>query len=105
MSVVPIMRLVLPSALTLTIATDVVGEIEALKPMATPRPRRTVPLPRSNGAVQFMRVATASSTSAMAASFIAVPLACGRPSRRMFLRRNSTGSMPSSRAIRSVWLS
>ena len=45
----------LPSAATLTIATEVVGEIEALKPIATPRPRRSVPLPRSNGALQFMR--------------------------------------------------
>ncbi len=55
----------LPSAETLTIATEVVGEIEALKPMAMPRPRRIVPLPRSNGALQFMRAAIASSTSAM----------------------------------------
>ena len=45
----------LPSALTLTIATDVVGETLALKPIAMPRPRRTVPLPRSNGRSQFMR--------------------------------------------------
>jgi len=37
-----------------------------------------------------------------AASRMTVPVACGRPSRKMFLRRNSTGSIPSSRAIRSV---
>ena len=30
-------------------ATEVVGEIEALKPIAMPRPRRELPLPRSNG--------------------------------------------------------
>ena len=33
-------RLALPSAFTFRIATDVVGEIEALKPTAMPRPRR-----------------------------------------------------------------
>ena len=105
MSTVPMASVQLPSALTLTIATEVVGEIEALKPMAMPRPRRIVPLPRSNGAFQFMRTARRSSTASIAASFIRVPVACGRPSRKMFLRRNSTGSMPSSRAIMSVWLS
>ncbi len=83
MSTVPMHRLVLPSALTLTSATDVVGAIEALKPIATPRPRRTTPLPRSNGADQLMRAASVSSTRSIAASRIGVPVACGRPSRRM----------------------
>ncbi len=40
-----------------------------------------------------------------AASCMIVPVACGRPSRRMFLRRNSSGSSLSARAIMSVWLS
>ena len=39
----------------LTIATEVVGAIDALKPMAMPRPRRIVPLPRSKGSRQSMR--------------------------------------------------
>ena len=37
-------------------ATEVVGEIDALSPMAMPRPRRSVPAPRSKGASQPMRV-------------------------------------------------
>ena len=70
MSTVPMHRLVLPSALMLTSATDVVGAIDALKPMATPRPRRTTPVPRSNGADQFRRAASVSSTRSIAASCI-----------------------------------
>ncbi len=58
MSTVFIDSVALPSAQTLTIATDVVGATEALKPIAMPRPRRTTPLPRSNGALQFMRAAS-----------------------------------------------
>ena len=105
MSTVFMASVVLPSAPTLTIATDVVGATEALKPIAMPRPRRLTPLPRSNGALQFIFAASVSSTRSIAASRITVPLEWVRPSRRMFLRRNSTGSMPSARAIRSVWLS
>ena len=41
--------------MTLTIATEVVGEITALMAMASPRPRRTVPLPRSKGSPQIIR--------------------------------------------------
>ena len=55
--------------------------------------------------LQFMRSARRSSTASMAASFMAVPVAWARPSRRMLLRRNSTGSSLSARAIMSVWLS
>ena len=54
---------------TLTIATEVVGEIDALKPIAMPRPRRTVPLPRSNGPAPVHPHAPArSSTASIAAS-------------------------------------
>ena len=49
MSTVPQYSVVLPSAETLTIATEVVGEITALSATANPRPRRTAPVPRSNG--------------------------------------------------------
>ena len=81
---------------------DVVGDTQALKPMAIPRPFLTVPVPRSNGLPHSIRTEILSRTFSRAASFITVPVACGRPSRSRFLRRNSIGSMPSSRAIRSV---
>ena len=77
----------------------------ALKPMAIPRPRRLVSVPRSNGRSHCMRVARRSSTKSSAASRISVPVACGRPSRSRFLRRISSGSIFNSRAIMSVWLS
>src|SRR6185437_7251659 len=54
MSTVPQNSVQLPSAATCTTAIDVVGEIDALKPMAMPRPRRIFPVPRSNGAFQLM---------------------------------------------------
>ena len=94
-----------PSALTLTIATDVVGVITALIEMPKPRPRFTTPAPLSNGFDQFIRSSTWSITFSTAASLMIVPVACGRPSRSRFLRRNSTGSSFSARAIMSVWLS
>ncbi len=53
--------MVLPSAAMLTLATEVVGEITALIAIATPRPRRSVPRPRSSGFFQFSRSATRSS--------------------------------------------
>ncbi len=83
----------LPSAPTLRIATEAVGEIAALSAMARPRPRLIVPLPRSNGAFQRSRSATWSRIASSGASLRMVPVACGRPSRSMFLRRNSTGSI------------
>ena len=46
----------------LTMATEVVGAVMPLKPMAMPRPRRIRPSPRSNGVAQFIRSATWSST-------------------------------------------
>ena len=94
----------------LTMATDVVGEMLALKPMAMPRPRRMVPEPLSNtslsnGFSQAMRCARRSSTGSMPASRITVPVACGRPSRKIFFLRIAKGSMLSALAIMSVWLS
>jgi hypothetical protein len=65
----------LPSALTLTIATDVVGEIDALKPRPMPRPRFTVPAPLSKGFAQSIRSAVRSRQPEMPASFITVPVA------------------------------
>ena len=59
----------LPSAATFTIATEVVGEIDALKPTAMLRPRRTVPLPRSNGASQFINSAVRSIVDWLALDF------------------------------------
>ena len=41
-------------------ATEVVGEMLALKPIAMPRPRRIVPLPWSNGCCHCMRSASRS---------------------------------------------
>ena len=102
MSTVDIESVALPSPPMLTIAIDVVGAIEALKPTAIPRPRRMVPVPRSKGFDHSRRSASFSSTPEISASRILVPVACGRPSRRMFLRRNSSGSIPSPRAIMSV---
>src|SRR3981081_946509 len=58
-------------------ATEVVGEIEALKPMASPRPRRIVPLPRSKGAAQFSPAASGSRTRASAAALRPRPVAGG----------------------------
>ena len=52
----------------LTIATEVVGVVTALMAMAKPRPRRTTPVPLSNGCDQFMRSSTASITFSTAAS-------------------------------------
>ena len=51
MSTVPQCSAQLPSPYTWTIATEVVGEMQAFRPSAIPRPRRMVPLPRSNGRV------------------------------------------------------
>ena len=51
----------------------------------------------SKGLPHSRSEAVRSSTFSMAASRITVPVACGRPSRSRFLRRNSIGSMPSSR--------
>ena len=45
MSTVEIASVQLPSAATVTSATDVVGEIDALMPTAMPRPRRIAPVP------------------------------------------------------------
>ena len=95
----------LPSALTLTMALEVVGEIDALKPIAIPRPRNFVPLPLSKGRSQPSRRAVSSSTVSNSPSFTIVPTACGRPLRNILRLRKSTGSMPSSRAMMSVWLS
>ena len=84
----------LPSALTLTMATEVVGEITALMAMreaaaAFDDARAAVErLPTSR-----IRSATWSSTASSGASLRMVPVACGRPLRSTFLRRNSTGSM------------
>jgi hypothetical protein len=55
MSVVLQCTMTLPSALTLTMAMEVVGEIDALKPTAMPRPRRMLPSPRSNGPGQLVQ--------------------------------------------------
>ena len=95
----------LPSALSVTIATEVVGATHALKPIASPRPRRTGPAPRSNGCAQSISASMRSSTLPSAASCMTVPVACGRPSRSRFCRRNASGSSFSARAIMSVWLS
>jgi hypothetical protein len=84
-------------------ATEVVGEVTALIAMAKPRPRRTTPLPLSNGRDQRMRSSTASITVSMGASSSTWPVVCSRPSRMRFLRRNSTGSSFSARAIMSMW--
>ena len=46
MSTVPQVSVMLPSPPILTMATEVVGAITALKPTASPRPRLSVPLPR-----------------------------------------------------------
>ena len=87
-------------------ATEVVGEITALMAMPKPRPRRMTPVPRlSNGFDQSMRSSTLSITFSTGASFRIWPVACWPPSRMRFLRRNSTGSIFSARAIMSVWLS
>jgi hypothetical protein len=86
-------------------ATEVVGVITALIAMPRPRPRRTTPVPLSNGCDHFIRSTSMSSTFSVAASFRIMPVGCGRPSRSRFLRRNSTGSIFSARAIMSVWLS
>ena len=82
----------LPSAFTVTIASEVVGETHALNPIAMPRPFSLCPLPRSKGCPPSRSEAVRSRTFSIAASRITVPVACGRPSRRRFLRRNSTGS-------------
>ena len=90
--------------MTLTMATDVVGEITALMAMPKPRPRLTVAgAAWSNGCDQFIRSSSLSITFSIAASFRIWPVACGRPSRSRFFRRNSTGSILSARAIMSVW--
>ena len=62
MSTVPQYSVVLPSAETFTIATEVVGEMTALRATANPRPRRITPLPRSNGCFQLSRSAMRSRT-------------------------------------------
>jgi hypothetical protein len=46
----------LPSALTLTAASEVVGETQALKPIAMPRPFLHRPVPSIQGVFQSMRV-------------------------------------------------
>ncbi len=63
MSIVLVYRTTLPSAATLTIAPEVVGEIDAFRPMAMPRPRlhpagsaveRRVPVHALGDAVQHL---------------------------------------------------
>ena len=76
MSTVPQESVTEPSAETLTTATDVVGEVTALMAMATPRPRRTVPLPLSSGGDEFIRSRALSSTDSRGASSISRPVAC-----------------------------
>ena len=63
MSTVPQDSVTEPSADTLTMATDVVGDVTALMAMAMPRPRLTGPLPLSNGCDQLIRSRTLSSTA------------------------------------------
>src|SRR3981081_20290 len=82
MSTVPQNNVVLPSPAMVTLATEVVGEITALMATASPRPRRMVPVPRSNGLPPIIRAAACSST-----------LSTG-PARSVLARRAGGGTAP-----------
>ena len=62
MSTVPQYKVALPSAAIARCATDVVGEMLALIPIATPRPRLIVPLPRLSAVSQPIRATILSNT-------------------------------------------
>ena len=86
-------------------ATEVVGEITALKPTARPRPRLIVPLPRSNGFVPVDPLGDAVE-HLLDRGVLQDGAGRVRPAvAQQVLPRNSSGSRSSARAIMSVWLS
>jgi hypothetical protein len=88
----------------LTAASEVVGETQALKPMAMPRPLFTGPAPRSNG---FCHSISADSRSRDLLDRGVAQHRAGRPAAGLRAAGSCggtrSGSMPRLRAIMSVW--